>query len=229
MPLPNHLNGCRQNPPGQTSSSPHFEHAITRQPNRTVYNVYSNKKRKEQTGEIEPAATTNYGQQQHRPRTDRSTRGPRTTARTASASPSTRCPTTNSRTRSATPIRPNNAIMSRSAGTGCQTVANAWIPSAGRFNTSPRTYYSRARTLEAERQAALAAASMTSSSPPKIRTTITTKTSLTTSTSSVSTLTRRPSESTPPEPSSSLETVQPVKRPISNFNQVGMIPGLNFN
>jgi len=161
MPLPNHLTGCRQVSNGQTtSSSPSLEHTITRQPNRTIYNVYgSSKKRKDLALEADQASTTStsatlYGQSQ-RNRADRSARGGRQVNRTTSSSHSGRCPQAgNGRTRSATPAQRNNAIMSRSAGTGCQPATGVWIPSAGRFNTSPRTYYSRARTLEAERQAA---------------------------------------------------------------------------
>ena len=205
MPLPNHLTGCRPNPPGQTTSSPNFDHTITRQPNRTIYNVYgsSNKRRKDQAGETDPAGATSMFGQSQRNRPDRSARGGRQVNRTTSSSPSGRCPAaSNGRTRSATPARTGNTIMSRSAGTGCQPVTNGWIPSAGRFNTSPRTYYSRARTLEAERQAALAAAaSVTSSSPSplpsKIRTTptsIRTMTPAPSMTSSSSSTPKYPSE-----------------------------------
>ena len=159
MPLPNHLSGSRPTP---SSSSPYFDHAattsITRQPSKTIYNVYTSKKRTGAGGDANDVTTSRNRIQS----TERTSRGARPQTRTTSSSPSSRCPA-NGRTRSATPAR-NNALMSRSAGTGFQPTST-WIPSAGRFNTSPRTYYSKARTLEAERQAALAAAAMAASSP----------------------------------------------------------------
>jgi len=161
MPLPNHLSGSRPSP---SSSSPYFEHAattsITRQPSKTIYNVYTSKKRT--GGEASDVTTSSRSRIQSTERTSRGSRPQTRTATSSSSSPSSRCPT-NGRTRSATPAR-NNSLMSRSAGTGFQPTST-WIPSAGRFNTSPRTYYSKARTLEAERQAALASAAMAASSP----------------------------------------------------------------
>ena len=185
MPLPNHLTGSRQPPAGSSSSSYPDQHhhatsattSITRQPNKTIYNVYSNKKSKEQKpgeAEVEVMASimSPYGGQRSRnimQHNERPSRGYRSTTRApaSSQSPSSSRYGTNSRTRSATPARAN-ALMSRSAGTGCPppTTTPTWIPSGGRFNTSPRTYYSKARTQEAERQAAIASAAMAASSPP---------------------------------------------------------------
>ena len=158
MPLPNHVIGSRQQP-----TSSYYDTTITRTPNKTIYNVYGSKKRKEKTGEAEVEISP---AQRNRMQTsaEKLSRGYRPTTRATSQTPPTSRYATTTRTRSATPAR-SNGLMSRSAGTGCPPTTT-WIPSGGRFNTSPRTYYSKARTLEAEKQAALAAATMAASSPP---------------------------------------------------------------